>query len=125
MIYVIHYLQAQGKFVLHTPGYSHSELIDQIILKDAVFFIAQTCPEIIRERRNTMSPSVAKFPHAFALSTGREKTMAKSGYPSLFWEDFEYDVFTHDTFVISKTKEPILAPVKYLMIRGMELKLVR
>ena len=125
MVYIIHYLQKEGKFVLHTPGFGQSELIDQIILKNAVFFIAPTCPNRIRTLVKTMTPSEAKFPHAFALSTGRKRTMKKAVDPSLIWEDFEYDVFTHDAFVISKTQEPILAQVKYLMIRGKELKIVR
>ncbi len=126
-IYIIHYLQEKGSFVVHSrPGSDKPEPIDHIILKDVVFFISPTVQEIIRERAKTQSRSDAKFPHAFAISTKREKNMKKSNDPSLLWEDFEYDVLIHNDFIISKTNEPISSTkVRYLMIRGKELKVVR
>jgi hypothetical protein len=123
-IYIIHYNQAKKRFILHTPGYEETKLIDNLILKDAVFFVAPSCADIIRNRAKEMEASFAKFPHAFAIATECEETMDKAEDTSLVWKDFEYDVFRHDAFVLVDTQEPITKQVKYLMLREGELKVV-
>ncbi len=123
MINIIHYNQKEGMFILHKPGYGPQELIDKIILKDAVFFVAPSCQDIIRDRSKTMSKSLAKFPHAFAISTSIEPNLDILNDSNISWRGFEYDVFRHNSFVLVDTQEPIYK-VKYLFINKKELKVV-
>ncbi len=111
-IIVIHYDGIKEKFVFHQPGAGlNSIFIDFLIIKNVSFFILPECADIIRERGKSMSKIEAKFPHAFAagVSILSQTDMALINLTSeKTWQEIQYDVFTHNSFVVKGTGEPIV-----------------
>lgn len=106
MVYVLFYDKYEKKYRLSTNRYSKS--VDNIVLHDVTFFIAPETQHIIKiERTEKMSKFEAKFPHAFAIGTSKNSFLFFEENKDLDWQDFDYDVFKNDFFVLSKNTESL------------------
>ena len=84
----------KGKWRIYKNG-AYTEH-DEVFLKNVSFIII---PELQKKSQETKE----RIPHAYAHGIQIEsKDISETK-----WQNFEYDVFTQDTFVINKTQQPI------------------
>lgn len=82
----------RGKIRVFMNGKSSEQ--DEVILEDVEFFII---PELQQESREQKT----RIPHAFAV--GYIKNLTKQDEEEMTWEDFDYDVFKNNNFILVKS----------------------
>jgi len=116
MVYVLFYDKYEKKYRI--TNNTDSELVEDIVLHDVTFFIAPSTQDIIKlERTQKMSSFEAKFPHAFAIGTRKDSIIFFEENKDLDWQDFDYDVFKDDFFVLSKNGKSLQGKeIEHLMV---------